>query len=160
ADPFDVCSKLVEHLVEDSLISHRGPADFIAVGAQFGLLKPIPVERIPWSSRNWWTHVCVVVDVQLEIISAPEDDYLSRFRDLGIMVKVFGVIWPFAVTVPSLFLPRLYQPLERSFSLTRGFMVRVGHSFIRLAVFNHKFDDDCRLGSNIHSDLLPFFLSV
>jgi hypothetical protein len=67
ADPFNVRRKLVEHLVEDSLISHRGPADFIAVGA----------------------HVCVVVDEQLEIISAPKDDYQGFYKFRAVCLSRF-----------------------------------------------------------------------
>jgi hypothetical protein len=89
ADPFNVRRKLVEHLVEDSLISHRGPADFIAVGAQFSLLKPIPVERIMRRSRDWRAHVCVVVDEQLEIISAPKDDYQGFYKFRAVCLSRF-----------------------------------------------------------------------
>jgi hypothetical protein len=79
------------------------------------------------------------------------------------MGQVFGVIGSFAVTLPSLFLLILYDLLQRFFSIMRGFMVCVRHSFIHLLVLNYKLDGDHRrfvsniwFGSDIHGDLLAF----
>src|SRR5262245_6656501 len=74
------------------------------------------------------------------------------------MFEVFRVIEPFAVALPSLFLFGFYHLWERSFSLLLGFMVRVKHPVIGLGVLNHQFDDDRRIGADIHCDLLPIGL--